>query len=247
MPPLNALDTWTIRENRTLEEPKAKCFLVGEGANTEFWYLDALATRLAKEGKPELIELKPVERTGDERNQSHPQKLLQHAWSIRNDLDGKNGFDPDTDRIVVFFDGDIYKNDPAKYSEIYRKLSEVAEVAVTYPSFELFLLLHKDNAYADLILPNADEILENDYAENSRRRFVEKLACDALGMNAKHNHAVGKLAVKFELAAAAESCLNQDPTQAIGRLTSNVALTIQRIIDEGKQNRTRCALTPCWC
>lgn len=31
-----------------------------------------LATRLAKEGKPELIELKPVERIGSERNQSNP-------------------------------------------------------------------------------------------------------------------------------------------------------------------------------
>lgn len=128
MPPLNALDTWSIRESRTQEEPKAKCFLVGEGANTEFWYLDALATRLAKEGKPELIELKPVKRTGDERNQSHPQKLFEHVRAIRGDRDGNSGFDPDTDRIVVFFDGDIYKDEPAEYLEMYQKLSQVAEV-----------------------------------------------------------------------------------------------------------------------
>lgn len=53
MPPLNSLDTWSSRNEWKVEKPKSKCFLIGEGANTEYWYFDSLATRLAKEGKPD--------------------------------------------------------------------------------------------------------------------------------------------------------------------------------------------------
>lgn len=96
-------------------------------------------------------------------------------------------------------------------------------------------MLHVDGALERLILPNEDKILANEYAEDShKRRFVEKLACDAIGINVKHNRAVGELATKFELAADAETELNQDPVLAIGKLTSNVASAIRRIIDEGK-------------
>ena len=108
-------------------------------------------------------------------------------------------------------------------------------MAVTNPSFELFLLLHLDGAVERIVLPNEREILRNGYV--GRRRFVEKLASDELGMNVKRNHAVGELAGRFEVAARAESMLNQDSTKAIGKLTSNVAASISAVIRDGSATR----------
>lgn len=52
-------------------------------------------------------------------------------------------------------------------------------------------------------------------------------------MNLKTNHHVCDLASNFEAALAAETRLNQNPDLAVGRLTSNVAKTIQGVIDDG--------------
>lgn len=234
MPPLNPLDTWSVRTEWECEKPRSKCFLVGEGTNTEYWYFEALSCRLAKEGKPALIEIKPVERTDSEKNQSSPRKLMEHALAIMDGQSGDGEFEHGIDNVVVCFDTDIYKN---KQDEYMRLLGELDErdigYAVTYPSFELYLLLHKENSVEGVILPNEAEIVANRHAKGSRRRFIEKLASDELGMNLKSNRHVGDLAANFEIALQAESRLNQDPSLAIGRLTSNVAKTIQDVIDEG--------------
>lgn len=234
MPPLNSLDTWSSRTEWKVEKPKSKCFLIGEGANTEYWYFDSLATRLAKEGKPELIELKPVERTEREKNQSSPRKLLDHAVAVINGQANGGEFIKGTDRIVVVFDVDVFKDDPDGYATLLADFRTAQiEVAVTYPSFELYLMLHKRGALEATILPNRQEIEENGHASGSRRRFIEKLASDELGMNPKTNHHIGDLAANFEIALVAETKLNQDPDLAVGRLTSNVAKTIQGVIEDG--------------
>ena len=179
---------------------------------------------------PELIELRPVERTGNERNQSAPKKLLEQAQLIRDDAE-TYGFDPNADRIVVFFDADVYKGDSGLYMSDLDMFSGVAEVAVTNPSFELYLLLHLDDALEKYVLPNEEEILGNGYV--GRRRYVEKLASDVLGFNVKRNEKVGELARRFGVAAMNERTLNQDPSQSIGRLTSNVGARIMEVMHTG--------------
>lgn len=205
MPPLNSLDTWSTRSEWKAEKPKSKCFLIGEGANTEYWYFEALSYRLAKEGKPELIELKPVERTGREKNQSDPRKLLEHAAAVMSGANGEDEFISGLDRIAVCFDADIFKNRPDEYLSLLAEFAEQGiEVAVTYPSFELFLLLHKSGSLESHILCHETEIVANGHAEGSKRRFIEKLAGEALGMNLKSNRRVGDLAANFEVALQAE-------------------------------------------
>lgn len=231
MPPLNSLETWSVRSARGDRKPKSKCFFIGEGPNTEYWYLKSLAVRLAKMNAPELIELRPVKRTGNERNQSAPKKLLEHARLIRGNAE-TFGFDPETDRIVVFFDVDVYKGDSERYASDLDMFSEVAEVAVTNPSFELYLLLHLNEALEKHILPNEEEILGNGYV-GGKRRYVEKLASDALGFNVKRNERVGELVHRFGVAVINERALNQDPSQSIGRLTSNVGARIMEIMHTG--------------
>lgn len=116
-------------------------------------------------------------------------KLLDHARKSGATPTGRFGFDPGLDSVVVFFDADIYKGDEERYLRELKAFDGVADVAVTYPSFELFLLLHLDDAVAGVIGPNEDAIVANGYV--NRRRFVEVLASEKLGMNVKRNKSVG--------------------------------------------------------
>lgn len=228
MPPLNALDTWTVRNASKNRQPKSKCFIIGEGAHTEYKYLRALSLRLAKQGIPKLIEIKPVRRSGAERNHSAPTRLRDQAISIRKNEDNKFGFEEDSDQVVVIFDADIFKNRPERLDAILSSFDGVAIPALTNPCFELFLLLHKENAVQDIILPNAEALFEN-VAFEGKRRIADKLVSDTFGINPKSGR-VDKLSEKFELAAEAEKALNQDLSLASEMLTSNVGLVLSGII-----------------
>lgn len=231
MPPLNALETWSRRSESILRQPKAKCFVLTEGKNTEFWYFDSLATSLARKGLPRNLEIRPVRRTAEDESQSNPVRLEAYANQIiEGGIEGALGFDDECDLIVVVFDTDIYKEDEEAYLELLESFPDRVLTAVTTPSFELFLLLHHDRAFEDFIDPHSDEILANKKS-SAKRRIVEKLASDAFGKNPKSNPGIGQLADRFEIAEANEGNLNQDPKRAIGKLTSNVALTIRSIID----------------
>lgn len=231
MPPLNALETWSRRSESTLRQPKAKCFVLTEGRNTEFWYFDSLATALARKDLPRNLEIRPVRRTGEDENRSNPVKLAEYARQIiENGVEGELGFDGKHDLIVVVFDTDIYKGDKGSYYEQLKAFPDGVLTAVTTPSFELFLLLHHDKAFEDFINPNWSRILANEKV-SAKRRLVDLLVAKAFGKNPKKNPSIGELAEKFEIAEANEGDLNQDPKKAIGDLTSNVALTVRSIID----------------
>lgn len=234
MPPLIALDTWNERTPRPERSPKAICFIIAEGANSELWYFTELALHLAKQNIPELIELKPIERTDDDQNKSHPHALLEQAESIR---EGKFGFNKDTDRIVAVFDVDIYKGNNDQYQKDLQSFSGMAEVAVTNPSFELYLLLHKEDAYKTYIEPYREKILKNAYVEGTHRRFISRHANDVLGINVKSNKRVAGFAHRFGCAIKEERHLNQDPATAMGRLTSNIGKVIKEVIEMGRIQR----------
>ena len=233
MPPISPISTWNQRRTPTLRATKGKCFFVAEGANTEFWYLKSLARRLAKQDLPRLVEMVPVERTGSDQNKSHPRSLVRQAKEIRDDPDSRFGFDPASDRVVIVFDADVYRQDNEAYLGDLSEIESVAQAAVTNPSFELFLLLHKPGSLNADILPHERKILENAHYPGGRRRYISGLASEALGVNLKKNFgAVAALADDFRNAIAQEALLNQDPALAMGRLTSNVALVIKSLIEE---------------
>ena len=234
MPPIIAMGTWNERGASAPLKPKSRCFVVAEGANTEYWYLSNLATMLSKRNLPERIEIVPIRRTGDDRNKSHPRALIEQAKKIQDDVDGSFGFERDIDRIVAVFDADVYKGDASRYVADLAEFDGVAQVAVTNPSFELFLVLHVEGAVERYLVPHREEILANGYYEGTRRRFISKLANDVLGMNTKSNRDVARLAESFDVAARQERLLNQDPRSAMNDLTSNIALTIEGLIEEGR-------------
>lgn len=233
MPPIISLGTWNERGERAKLKPKARCFIVAEGSNTEYWYLSHLASVLSKKNLPERIEIRTIEKTGPDKGKSHPRALAELASQIRTDPEGAFGFDTATDRVIMVFDTDTYKGDHDAYEADLVQFKKLAQVAVTNPSFELFLLLHKENAISQIIEPHRDAILANGYYEGTRRRYISKLANDALGMNLKKNPNVALLAEKFDLAAQQERQLNQNPNHAIDDLTSNVALVIENLLRDG--------------
>lgn len=234
MPPIIALDTWNMRTSSNGRMPRGRCFVVAEGANTEYWYLSSLAVRLARKDLPKTIEVRPVKRTGDDKNRSHPRALLRQAETIREDAEGSFDFDPKTDEILLVFDADVYKGKPDEYAKDLAEFCEVADVAVTYPSFELFLLLHVPGAYEDIIEPHREALMENAYAPGTRRRLISQLANETFGMNLKSNPKVEYLAASFAVAAEQENKLNQEPDRALSALTSNVGKAITTIIERGR-------------
>lgn len=236
MAPMLPLETWSIRAQEPDLRPVSKHYFICEGANTEYWYLSGLATRLAKEGIPELIELKPVKRTGIDANVSAPRRLLGQACEIREDVNGEFEFDPATDGITIVFDVDVYKGDERRYLEDLDDMEKVAEVAVTNPGFELFLLLHAPNAIDDIIRPNAEALLNNRHAANSKRRIADKLVSDVFAINPKSNPEISSLSSSFNRAVQAEKFLNQDARKAIGRLTSNIGKSIFEIVELGRND-----------
>lgn len=70
----------------------------------------------------------------------------------------------------------------------------------------------------------------------NRRRFVEVLASEKLGMNVKRNKSVGGLSERFGVAASAEPQFNRDPAKALGRLTSNVAARVLEVVRRGSSS-----------
>ena len=113
-----------------------------------------------------------------------------------------------------------------KYNEII-KLGDGNLLAVTNPSFELFLLLHYENSYEELIKPNEEEILRN--KKTGKRRYMAALFTDKSGINPKENPAVGDLAANIDIATKQEKQINQDIHKAMRNLTSNIAAIIQQI------------------
>ena len=108
MAPILSIGTWNERASFESRLPRMKCFIVTEGANTEFWYFSELAVRLARKGLPRYVELVPVKRTEDDRNKSHPRALLAQAQLIRENKAEGTEFE-EGDLVLIVFDVDVFK------------------------------------------------------------------------------------------------------------------------------------------
>lgn len=175
-----------------------------------------------------LIDIRLMEKTEEDAYLSNPKALLEFA-ELQKGI-AKNKFDCKHDKMVVVFDVDIYKNKPDKFKEIYEMGRENNILAITNPSFELFLLLHYEGAYEELILPNCDEILEN--RKVGKRRYITVLFTNKSGMNPKENSKIGELDLNIHTAIAQEEKLNQKIENALGNLTSNIGKIIQEIMND---------------
>lgn len=230
MSPIRTYTDWNKRPSdaKNQKEPFRKYFFICEGTNTEVWYFRKLIDMRKKLGIHPLIDVRLMEKTGEDMYLSNPKALIEFA-EIQKGIE-KNKFDTKHDKMIVVFDTDIYKNKPNEFKEIYKTGLKNNILAITNPSFELFLLLHYEGVYEELILPNRDKILQN--RKIGKRRYITTLFTDKSGMNPKENPAIGELAVNIHTAIIQEEKLNQHAENALGNLTSNIGKIIQEIMND---------------
>lgn len=230
---INCYSNWNKRTTDIKKQidPYRKYIFVCEGKNTECWYFKRLIDLKKELDIHPLIDVQLMEKPEGEENNSNPKKLIEFADSLRKEPEMK--FDRKNDRIIIVFDVDIFKHDSKGKEEFQKLLDDRKEniFAVTNPSFELFLLLHYDDAYNKYIKCKKKEIFENKKV-TKKRKFIDKYFSSVSGMNPKENPKIGNLAENVKNAIKEEKNLNQNIDLALNKITSNVGKIIQEIIDD---------------
>ena len=152
MAPVRSYTNWNSRstDNEEQREPYRKYFFICEGANTETWYFRKLIDIRKSLNIHPLIDIRLLEKTEEDKDISFPRKLIAFAESQKENLD--ISFDRERDKMIIVFDADIFEEKVQDYDEVVA-LGEAENIlAVSNPAFELFLLLHFENAYEEKIL-----------------------------------------------------------------------------------------------
>lgn len=184
MAPVRSYSNWNIRQSDRLEqiEPYGKYFFICEGANTETWYFQKLIDRKRELGIHPLLDICLLEKTGEDRDITYPQKLLDFANDLKEN--GQIDFDPERDKMIVVFDADIFEEKVSNYQQLLERAQMCGDVlAVTNPAFELFLLLHFEGAVEEVIRPYEKEIIRNEKQDS--QTCIYRLLREKSGMNSK--------------------------------------------------------------
>ena len=129
--------------------------------------------------------------------------------------------------MIIVFDADIFEEKVQDYDEVV-VLGEAENIlAVSNPAFELFLLLHFENAYEEDIKPNEEKIIKNE--KDGNQTFIYKLLLARTGVNSKKNSAIGELAKNVNIAIAQEKQINEDIHKCKGEVTCNIGAVIESI------------------
>lgn len=210
-------------------EPFRKYIFVCEGQNTERWYFTRLIDLKKELGIHPMIDVQLMEKPEGEETNSHPKRLIDFANKLK--ADSTLRFDHKHDKIIIVFDVDVFKR--GNKGEQYKKLIEEKGeniFAVTNPSFELFLLLHYEDAFKKHIKPYENEIIAN--KKKSKRRFIDRHFSSISKINPKENPRVGDLVENIQTEIKEESNINQNIDLALNAITSNVGKVINDIISE---------------
>ena len=231
MAPIRQYDKWNERstDNLSKQDPYRKYFFICEGENTETSYVKELINIRSNLGIHPQINVILLEKTEKDSGISDPLRLLQFANEQK--ANSELNFEAGLDHMVAVFDADVFEDRKDNFDTVLALAKENDDLlALTNPSFELFLLLHRENAFSLYVQPNEKKILEN--KRDGKRRFVEKLFAQVYGLNPKTNPKVGLLAKDVLIAISEEQHLNRDLTQCKGTLTSNVGEIINSIITD---------------
>ena len=173
-----------------------------------------------------------MEKTGEHENLSNPKSLIEFASQQKKN--GKIVFDPKHDKMIVVFDADIFEKQQNNYDEILKQGKSDNILGITNPSFELFLLLHYPNSVDELIIPNMENIIENNWigTKNNKRRYIEDLFRKKSNLRPKKDSAIGELANDIFIAIEQEKRINNDINHCKGIITCNIGKIIQSIIDD---------------
>ena len=227
--PVHTYTNWNSRPSDREEqvEPYRKYYFICEGANTETFYFEKLIDLRKDLGIHPLIDIRLWEKTEGDRNISFAKNLVRFAYEQKG-LES-NGFDVERDKMIIVFDGDIFEEKVQGYDELIASIEENDIAAVSNPGFELFLLLHVDGSYEKYIQGHEADFLT---MVDGKYAYAYNVLLEATGMNAKKNPQIGTLAENVLDAIEQERLINQDIHQLKGRVSSNIGLIIDGIINE---------------
>lgn len=224
---------WTRRasDDEEQREPLKKYLFLCEGANTENWYFQRLSDSRKELGFHPLIDVRVIDKTGKDANISAPKRLIEETERLEGDT--SLFFKKNSDRFVIVFDLDRFSNKLGEYKEIL-ELGKKRDVilGVTNPNFELFLLLHHENAFRELIEPNECELTAP--KRTNKRHISETLFSKTFGMNPKSNPNIGELALEVGVAIKEEKNINQEiePEKSLKKVSSNIGKILEAIRNE---------------
>lgn len=233
MAPVRSYTNWNSRstDNEEQKEPYRKYFFICEGANTETWYFRKLIDIRKSLNIHPLIDIRLLEKTEEDKDISFPRKLIAFAESQKDNED--ISFDRERDKMIIVFDADIFEEKVQDYDEVVALGEKENIIAVSNPAFELFLLLHFENAFEEDIELNVEQIIKNEKEGN--QTFIYKLLLARTGVNPKKNSSIGELAKRVNIAIAQEKKINEDIHNCKGRVTCNIGKIIESIRnDTGK-------------
>ncbi len=235
MAPIREYSNWNERFSDKQEkiDPYRCYYFMCEGQNTERFYIEGLINNRKALGIAPNIKIAHLEKTGKDKSSSTPKKLLELVDDYFKKNKGK--FRKNFDKIILVFDLDIYEGKQNAFKKVVESATNKGYlIAVTNPSFELFLMLHKSNSLNDIIKPNEKDIVKNEWVhleDGSQKRFINNLFYKTFGFNPKSEETVGELSKDLKIAISQEKSINQDYTKSHGVLTSNVGLTMENIIN----------------
>ena len=236
--PMHVYENWNKRPSDREEqiEPYRKYYFICEGANTETFYFKRLIDIRKDLDIHPLIDIRLLEKTEQDRNLSYPKRLAEFAEQQKLILGGT--FDADRDRMVIIFDADIFEEKVAGYEEFIANIEKRNIIGVTNPGFELFLLLHLEGSFEELISGNEAQFLTMD--EDCRYSYAYQCLLRKTGMNAKKNPQIGFLADRCLFAIKQEKLINQDIHNVHGKISSNIGRIIEAIINDEPKINTNC-------
>lgn len=227
--PIHTYTNWNSRPSDQEEqvEPFRKYYFICEGANTETFYFEKLIDLRKELGIHPLIDIRLWEKTEGDKNISFAKNLA--AFAKEQKSLAENEFDSDRDKMIIVFDGDIFEEKVQGYDELIASIEEHDIAAVSNPGFELFLLLHIDGSFEKYIQGHEADFLT---MVDGKYAYAYNALLDATGMNAKKNANIGNLAENVMIAIRQEKLINQDIHQLKGKVSSNIGLIIEGIINE---------------
>lgn len=230
MAPIKVYQNWNVRKSDSNEEvePYRKYFFICEGANTETWYFEKLIDNKKALGINPNIDIRFLEKTDEDKDISFPRKLIEFAEEQKKNPD--LSFDEEMDRMIIVFDADIFGAKVNDFDDVISFGETENILGVSNPAFELFLLLHYEDAFEKYIKPNEEQIIKNEKV--GAQRYIRTLFTKVSEINPKRNKAVGELAKMVDCAILEESKINEDIHACLGKVTCNIA----KIIDNIRKN-----------
>lgn len=198
---------------------------VFEGTNTEPFFIKRCLYHL-KESLFGKVNILLSIKEADDFGRTEIKELLK----IANDIVSNKDFVKGIDKVVVVFDLDRFKNDQSRINTLLNKTNENIIFAYTNPSFELFVFLLIKDSLEKQILPDAQNILENNWVfidEKIKERYIFHSLKETIGLNVKNKNDLSSMDFEtlfenFDYAEQQELRINRFLDKAANNLTSNI-------------------------